>query len=123
MSTSHLQYRCTGSKTRAISTTNRPSVSSCIRLFCLKKKINFFDFVGLSRLKGNKKEEQYRLLWAELETLLIASSKSPGHLTILQCIRECRTRGVDQTTDKVELDQALRELESLGTFTNISTVQ
>ncbi|KAG4080028.1 hypothetical protein HA402_006340 [Bradysia odoriphaga] len=66
------------------------------------------------RLKGNKKEEQYRLLWAELETLLIASSKSPGHMTILQCIRDCRSRGGDQSADKVELDQALRELESLG---------
>lgn len=77
-----------------------------------KKKIFFTH-----RLKGNKKDEQYRLLWAELETLLIASSKSPGHMTILQCIRECRSRGIDQsTTDKVELDQALRELESLGEF-------
>lgn len=67
------------------------------------------------RLKGNKKEEQYRLLWAELETLLIASSKSPGHKAILQCIRECRSRG-PETADKIELDHAIREIESTGKF-------
>lgn len=54
------------------------------------------------------------MLWAELETLLVASSNSPGHLSILQVIRECRSRGADQSTDKVELDQTLKELESLG---------
>lgn len=67
------------------------------------------------RLKGNKKEEQYRLLWAELETLLIASSLSPGHKAVLQCIRDCRSRNLTDGggSDKMELDQALRELETI----------
>lgn len=65
------------------------------------------------RLKGNKKEEQYRLLWAELETLLAASSLSPGHKVILQCIRDCRSRTPEQGSDKMELDQAIRELDGI----------
>lgn len=65
------------------------------------------------RLKGNKKEEQYRLLWAELETLLAASSLSPGHKVILQCIREYRARTPEQSSDKMEIDQAIRELDGI----------
>lgn len=48
---------------------------------------------GAHRLKGAKKEEQNRLLWAELETLLAAGPSTPEHRVILQCVRECyRTR-------------------------------
>lgn len=80
-------------------------------------------FVIYLRLKGNKKEEQYRLLWAELETLLIASTLSPGHKAVLQCIRECRSRGPDQGADKLELDQAIRELDNIDTSKRLSVIK
>jgi hypothetical protein len=68
------------------------------------------------RMKANKKEEQYRLLWSELEAVVVASNgKSLGHKTVMQCLRDCRsssTPGGDRS-DKLELDQALRELDSL----------
>lgn len=66
------------------------------------------------RLKGNKKEEQYRLLWSELDILVATSGKSAGHKAVLQCIKDCRTRGPEKSADAVELDLATKELESLG---------
>lgn len=66
------------------------------------------------RLKGNKKEEQYRLLWSELDVLVATSGKSAGHKAVLQCIRDCRTRGPEKTAEAVELDLATKELESLA---------
>uniref|UniRef100_A0A182SIC2 Protein asunder n=1 Tax=Anopheles maculatus TaxID=74869 RepID=A0A182SIC2_9DIPT len=42
------------------------------------------------RLKGNKKEEQYRLLWSELEAVVNYNGTSPNHKAIVSCIRECR---------------------------------
>lgn len=42
------------------------------------------------RLKGTKKDDQYRLLWAEMETVLESAPNSRGHQKILQCLRDCR---------------------------------
>lgn len=69
------------------------------------------------RLKGNKKEDQYRLLWSELEVLVYNSGSSAGHKSVLQCIKECRTRS-HETIDKIELDQAIRELDPVATSAN-----
>lgn len=44
---------------------------------------------GAHRLKGSRKEEQYRLLWAELEALLATGPQTPEHRMVLQCVREC----------------------------------
>lgn len=66
--------------------------------------------VGGHRLKGPKKDEQYRILWTELEILIANSGKSPGHMALLSCIRECRARGPD-SGDKLELDAVIRELD------------
>lgn len=44
------------------------------------------------KLTGRKKEEQYRLLWTELEILASAAGKT----SILSCIRECRSRGTGE---------------------------
>lgn len=63
------------------------------------------------RLKSIKKDEQYRILWSELEILISNTGKSAGHNAILSCIRECRARGPNQTADKIELDQAVRDLD------------
>lgn len=58
-----------------------------------------------NRLKGGKKDEQYRLLWSELETVISTSGKSLGHKTLLSCIRECRARtSLDPVIEKVDLD-------------------
>lgn len=73
------------------------------------------------RLKTIKKEEQYRLLWSELEILISNTGKSPGHNAILSCIRDCRARGPNQTADKVELDQAIRELDPVASSSSDTT--
>lgn len=73
------------------------------------------------RLKSIKKDEQYRLLWSELEILISNTGKSPGHNAILSCIRDCRARGPNQSSDKVELDQALRELDSTASTSSDTT--
>ncbi|EAT35794.1 AAEL012059-PA [Aedes aegypti] len=52
------------------------------------------------RLKGNKREEQYRLLWAELELNVSSSGTSPGHKAVLKCIRDCRSRAPIEIPDK-----------------------
>lgn len=43
------------------------------------------------RIKGNKKEDQYRLMWNELEVIVGMNGKSNGHKAILQCIRKVRS--------------------------------
>lgn len=65
--------------------------------------------------KGNKKEEQLRLLWTEIETLITQCGTSPGHKTILQCIRDCRASS-GLSADKVELENAVRELDPKGKY-------
>ncbi|EDS33153.1 conserved hypothetical protein [Culex quinquefasciatus] len=54
------------------------------------------------RLKGNKREEQYRLLWAELEMVVSFSGTSAGHKAVLKCIRDCRSRAPIEISDKDE---------------------
>ncbi|GAB0094861.1 Protein asunder [Sergentomyia squamirostris] len=63
------------------------------------------------RLKGSKKEDQYRLFWTELEILVATSGTSVGHKTILACIRECRSRGTD-SSEKFAFDPAHRDTET-----------
>lgn len=62
--------------------------------------------VGAHRLKGSKKAEQYRLLWAELELLLELSSQSAGHKSILKLIKN------DQSSDKNDSDVTMRDVDS-----------
>lgn len=41
--------------------------------------------------KGNKRDEQYKQMWSELEALVRSvSDLSPGHEEILQCVLSCR---------------------------------
>ncbi|KAJ8047812.1 Integrator complex subunit 13 [Holothuria leucospilota] len=45
--------------------------------------------------KGNKREEQYRQMWSELESLIrSAADLSPDHEEILDCVLNCRKPGV-----------------------------
>ncbi|XP_063981652.1 integrator complex subunit 13 [Diachasmimorpha longicaudata] len=67
---------------------------------------------GRGGKSGVRREEHYRLLWEELERLLKAhAGTSPMHAEVLNCLLEVRNK---DDKDKVELDQALRELDSIG---------
>lgn len=58
---------------------------------------------------GARREEHYRLLWGELETFLKHhANNSANHSEVLNCLLEVRSK---DDKDKVELDQALRELD------------
>lgn len=68
------------------------------------------------RGKGPKssREEQYKQLWSELEAFLRAHCITDKHINILNCLLEVRNKdSPSDLGDKVELDQALRELDQL----------
>ncbi|XP_015175959.1 PREDICTED: protein asunder homolog [Polistes dominula] len=70
--------------------------------------------IGSARIgKGvARREEQYRLLWIELETFLKHhANNSAAHTEVLNCLLEVKSKN---DKDKVELDQALRELDGFG---------
>lgn len=76
----------------------------------------YFPNTG-QRAKGQKREEQYKIMWNELETLIKNNLHSENHKSIYNCLLECHKFNLDETdklTEKVELDQALRELEQMG---------
>lgn len=64
------------------------------------------------RMKGHKREEQYKLMWKELETFIKNNLHSDNHKQVYSCLLECHKFNFDE--DKVELDQALRELDEMG---------
>ncbi|KAB0793824.1 hypothetical protein PPYR_13444 [Photinus pyralis] len=65
------------------------------------------------RSKGQKREEQYKIMWNELETLLKNNCHSETHKMVYNCLIECHKFNSDES-DKVELDQALRELDQMA---------
>ncbi|KAL1130634.1 hypothetical protein AAG570_011876 [Ranatra chinensis] len=69
------------------------------------------------RGKGPKslREEQYRQMWSELESFLRAHCVTDKHINILNCLLEVRSKdATGSLSDKVDLDQALRELDQPG---------
>ncbi|XP_050068914.1 protein asunder [Anopheles maculipalpis] len=80
--------------------TQKPELTEEEKMMCLKSIYNLSkleerqETIAMPnmghRLKGNKKEEQYRLLWSELETVVNYNGTSPSHKAIVSCIRECR---------------------------------
>ncbi|CAD6991453.1 protein asunder [Ceratitis capitata] len=56
-----------------------------------------FPNMGGGRLKGNKKTDQYKLLCAELELLIRASSTTPHHKAILERVQNFRIACRDST--------------------------
>lgn len=64
------------------------------------------------RIKGHKREEQYKVLWNELETFIKNNLHSENHRSVYGCLLECHKFNFDE--EKVELDQALRELDEMG---------
>lgn len=65
------------------------------------------------RIKGNKKEDQYRLMWNELEVIVGLNGKSAGHKAILQCIRKVRSAQTQETPEKMDIDQGLGGLRKM----------
>ena len=66
---------------------------------------------GRGGKSGVRREEHYKLLWTELETFLRGHAiNSPAHQEVLTCLLEVRNKD-DKDNNKVELDQALRELD------------
>ncbi|XP_049532145.1 protein asunder [Anopheles darlingi] len=85
--------------------TQKPELSEEEKVVCIKSIYNLSQLEERQetlalpnmghRLKGSKKEEQYRLLWWELETIVSSSGSSPAHKAIVSCIRECRRPSAD----------------------------
>lgn len=74
------------------------------------------------RIKGQKRDEQYRTMWNELDTLIKNNLHTENHKNIHKCLLECHTF----KDEKVELDDALRELDQMGEYMcsmNINTVK
>ncbi|KAL7642947.1 UNVERIFIED_CONTAM: hypothetical protein RMT77_006237 [Armadillidium vulgare] len=66
---------------------------------------------------GGKREEQYKALWAELEHYLKSHLHSPGHEKVLECLVQCQSKGdsaKEIKDEKVDLDQALMEIDSIS---------
>jgi hypothetical protein len=62
------------------------------------------------RIKG-KKDDQYRLMWNELEVIVGLNGKSAGHKAVLQCIRKVRTQSPE--SGEKEVDSALGGLRKM----------
>ena len=70
------------------------------------------------RVKGQKREDQYKAMWNELETLLKKNLHTADHRNIYNCLLECHKFNFDEEklSEKVELDEALRELDHIGAY-------
>ena len=69
-----------------------------------------------TRGKGPKREEQYRQLWAELESLVRAfADTSENHSKVLDCVLNCKKPGVpeDLSTSSPAKHKLNDELESM----------
>lgn len=60
-----------------------------------------------NRLKGIKKDEQYRILWTELETAISTAGKSNGHKQLIGCIRDCKARNPHEPASIEKVDLAV----------------
>jgi hypothetical protein len=74
------------------------------------------------RVKGNKKDDQYRLqsllMWNELEVIVGMNGKSSGHKAILQCIRKVRSA---QNPESNESESGLGGLRKMIDVSEISS--
>ena len=68
---------------------------------------------GSTKTKAPKKEEQYKMMFAELERFISAHCRTERHHKVLDCLMEVRNRpkAERKDPDKVDLDVALREIE------------
>lgn len=75
------------------------------------------------RIKGNKKEDQYRLMWNELEVIVGMNGKSNGHKAVLQCIRKVRSAQAPESVESSESSAlgGLRKMLEVGEPSTISS--
>lgn len=68
------------------------------------------------RMKGQKREEQYKAMWNELETLVKNNLHTDNHRSVYTCLLECHKFNFeeDKIAEKVELDEALNQLDNIG---------
>lgn len=73
--------------------------------------------------KAMKKDEQYKLMFGELERFIAIHCRTERHHKVLDCLLESRNRpvpdrnGRNDDSNKVELDVALRELDKYSAMT------
>jgi len=77
---------------------------------------------GPGKKGANKKEEQYRVMFNELERFVqVHSDRSPQHLCVLECLMEVRNKPIvkikNDPEGKVELDVAIREFDKYKSMT------
>ncbi|XP_055375477.1 protein asunder [Condylostylus longicornis] len=65
------------------------------------------------RFRSSKKEEQFKLLWNELELLIQSSGNSTGHKAVLLSLRECKMKCSEFSNNKPEVNQSINEIENL----------
>ncbi|XP_052284030.1 integrator complex subunit 13-like isoform X16 [Dreissena polymorpha] len=81
-----------------------------------------------TRIKGNKREQQYSQMWSELETLVRAhANTSEAHKRVLECLLECKKpsddrRKLDKTgsgkEDLSEVESAWKDLDKYQKMTD-----
>ncbi|XP_018326429.1 integrator complex subunit 13 isoform X2 [Agrilus planipennis] len=64
------------------------------------------------RSKGQKREEQYKIMWNELETLLKNNCHTENHRAVYNCLIECHKFNSEDGT--IDVDQALSFVDPLG---------
>lgn len=57
------------------------------------------------RGKGQKREEQYKAVWNELETLLKNNMHSENHRNVYNCLKDCHGFDDEKLTEKLEGDE------------------
>lgn len=75
-----------------------------------------------SKGKSMKKDDQYKLMFGELERFVSAHCRTERHFKVLDCLLESRNRPASERPasrkdEKVELDVALRELDKYSAMT------
>ncbi|EFA08805.1 protein asunder [Tribolium castaneum] len=80
------------------------------------KNESLYSLNAGQRVKGQKREDQYKAMWNELETLLKKNLHTADHRSVYNCLLECHKFNFEEEklSDKVELDEALRELDHIG---------
>lgn len=63
------------------------------------------------RMKGQKREEQYKVMWNELETLLKNNLHSENHRSIYNALLECHKFNLDE--EKMETDPHSKEIDHI----------
>lgn len=76
------------------------------------------------KVKTLKKDEQYKMMFTELEKFLLSHARTDRHNNVLNCLLECRNKpildrpkGTNNKDDQVEVEVALAEIERYQAMT------